>query len=427
MGATTEPGRVLRLTFLWGDSVVDSFAFRTGETIHHALVKGGALKAEWDDELGVVVLTLDECDVCEVAPGGSTSLAGGVTVRCQPDQAVPHAQRPILLDGRWLHALMIAAALQVCAVSALLLTPSRVIDPEAGGGLQLDGAERFLAVPAGGATTLSTSPVFAVHGDVPREAERLDPALVKARAPDPLRPRISFALPPAPTVEEALEELTGNTNHNNVDRLRRAVGADARWTAESEAKAAALGGLLSPRELVEPGESSGEVGLGKSDMADRLRQQDEQLENTIARRARSLRDIPPAQRLFPASPMTVPSGEVRMDPLVREFIAARVKENANTIRYCYETFGLAAQPKASGTLTLEMTLLSSGYVADLSATADANVLEPVARCVEREAASWYLGDVLPAKPQRVSFPFHLVPKKDVEHYEFDDLHFRAGP
>jgi hypothetical protein len=58
-------------------------------------------------------------------------------------------------------------------------------------------------------------------------------------------------------------------------------------------------------------------------------------------------------------------------------------------------------------------------VRDVRASVDHAALAPVARCAEQQAAGWYLGDVLPEEPKRLSFPFRLRPRPTVQHVVFE--------
>jgi hypothetical protein len=411
-GRDGEPGQVLRLTFRWGDTVVDSFGFRAEDgPHHHQMLRGGALKAEWDPEDNVVVLTLDESDVAEVSPGAHSRLAG-FTVRCDHDFPVPPASLPLLLDGRWLHALMIAIAVQVCAVSAFLLTPSSEPDPEAGGGMTLAEVERFIAVPVGSAA-LGEGERFVAQGRQPEEAER--PLLEESAARSPIAPRASVRFSQEPVFAASAFGPLARSANDSLAELKEQLGEQTDLKARSEKEGDGRGGLLGPRELAEPTDGPGTVGVGSSQVAERLREQDKRYERRTAQEPQPIRRQLP---VIPVSTTRIPDGRVALDPLVRDFIGQRVRERSATIRHCYETFGLAADPRLTGKVTLELTLQTDGRVTDLAATPDTSRLQGVASCIENRAAGWYLGDVLPDQPRRLSFPFHLVPKSEAAQWDF---------
>lgn len=408
---------VLRLTVLWADAVVDSFAVGTEQASSHELRGGGSLRAEWDPELRVLVLTLDG-DLVEVPPGGETAL-GGFVVRCHYDARCPPAARPLFFDGRWLHALVIAAAFQVCVVSSLLLTPAPITDPEPGAGLTMADLHRFLAVPAGGAPTEGTA-TFAPVGEKPDEAERIEHERPPLRVARRDVPTVTWSTTPsylADSIETLLGDETGTSD------LARTLGEDALATARSEQASAGVGGLLSPRPLVEPGAGNGTVGIGTSQIGKVLEKNDVRLEkkNLRTKKPRPERNVTDVkQAVFPVQQAAVPEGDVSIDPVVKDFLATRVREHKNSIRYCYETFGLAAHPNRSGRLVLELTLLPDGHVRDVDARVDDPALEAVARCTEQQASQWYLGDVLPEEPRRLSFPFRLKPRPKVRHVVFEE-------
>lgn len=420
------PGRapshspVLRLTLRWGDAVVDSFAVRQGEASKHELHElprgGGRLHAAWDDDAQVVVLTLEDGEVAEVAPGGRAAL-GGFEAQCAYDMVVPRASRPFFFDGRWLHALMIAAAFQVCAVSAFLLAPVPVRDPEPGAGLPLSDVERFLAVPAGAAPREGPA-TFAAMGERPEEGERpeLLPPAPRHMPPRTELPTVTFRAAPDPEAC-ALCDL-GASPPDALGDLARTLGEDALDTARSEARSAGVGGLLSPRPLAEPGAGSGEVGLGRSQLGEHLKKNDERLEKKALRQKKVRPEPVPEKPVFRVDTAEVPEGEVDLDPVVREFLAERVREHKNSVRHCYETFGLAGDPKRRGRLVVEVTLLPDGHLTDVKARAEEPGLEGVAACVQQRASTWWLGDVLPDEARRLSFPFQLRPKRQAGRHDF---------
>ncbi len=410
---------VLRLTVLWRQVVVDSFAVRIGQVATQELRGGGSLKAEWDAGDGLLVLTLDGADIVEVAPGGEAEL-GGFWVRCRYDEIQPRAIRPLFFDGRWVHALVAAAAFQFCLVSALLLAPAPVRDPEPGAGLTMADVERFLAVPAGGAPREGRA-TFAPTGERPLEGERISHERPPLEVAAHDVPTVTWSTTPA-FLTDSLTTLLGDRGARS--ELARTLGEDALATARSEQASAGVGGLLSPRPLIEPGAGNGTVGIGESQTQKILDANDRRLEKKLEAKAkpRLKRPLPKQQRLFPVQTTSVPEGDVNagenIDPIVKDFLALRVREHKNSIRYCYETFGLAADPTRSGRLVLELTLLPNGHVTDVEATVDGRGLDPVATCVEEQASQWFLGDVLPDKAKRLRFPFTLCPKSTSRHVVF---------
>lgn len=400
---------VLRLTVLWAGAVVDSFPVDAGARSVHALRGGGRLEAAWDAEDGVLVLTLDGADVVEVAPGGAAQL-GGFDIRCHLGVRHPRARRPLLFDGRWLHAVVLAAAFQICVVSALLLAPAPVVDPEPGAGLTMADLERFLAVPAGGARREGRA-TFAPVGERPDEGERVHherPPLHVARRDVPT---VTWSTTPT-YLADSVRSLLGD--EGGTSDLARTLGEEALATARSEQASAGVGGLLSPRPLVEPGAGTGTVGIGRSRTAKLVEENDRRLDQKNVRRVKLPPREPRApevqQAVFPVKTAALPEGDVSIDPVVKDFLATSVRRHKNSIRYCYETFGLAADPRRSGRLVLELTLLPDGHVRDVDATVDGKGLEAVARCVEEQASQWFLGGALMDGPRRLRFPFRLCPK-----------------
>lgn len=406
---------VLRLTVLWAGAVVDSFAVGDERSLHE--LRGGArLESVWDADRGALLLLLDGVEAAEVGPGGAVRL-GGFVIQCHLGVRHPRAVRPLLFDSRWLQALVIAAAVQVCVVSALVLAPAPVPDPEPGAGLTMADIERFLAVSAGGARQEGKA-TFAPAGERPDEAERIEherPRLVVAQRDLPI---VTWRSTPMP-LGDALEGLVGEASGTN--ELARTLGEEALATARSEQATAGIGGLLSPRPLVEPGAGSGTVGIGTSRSGALLEENERRLERRPDLALERERPAPSA--VFPVTTMEVPVGEVReedIDPVVKDFLAQRVRRHKNSIRYCYETFGLAGDPRRSGRLVLELTLLPDGHVTDVDATVDGKGLEAVARCVEEQASQWFLGGALTDGPRRLRFPFRLCPKPGPSTFVFGE-------
>jgi hypothetical protein len=221
---------------------------------------------------------------------------------------------------------------------------------------------------------------------------------------------VTFRAIPEPS--ECLLCSLGVAPKDAAGELARTLGQAALDTARSEARAAGVGGLLSPRPLAEPGAGSGEVGLGESTLGEHLKKNDERLEKKELKRKAVEPELRPevTQALYKVQAGTVPEGEVDLDPLVREFLSERVREHNNSVRHCYETFGLAGDPQRRGRLVVELTLLPSGRVSDVDVRGDDPGLGGVAACVKERAAHWWLGDVRPDEPRRLSFPFNLRPK-----------------
>lgn len=418
-GLAAPDAPVLRLTVLWREVVVDSFAVGGDGPATQELRVGGSLQAAWDDEVAAVVLTLDGAEMALVKPGESATL-GGLTVLCRHDALHPAAHRPLFFDGRWLQALLIAAAVQVCVVSALLLTPRPVVDPEPGAGLTMADVERFLAVPAGGAPREGRA-TFAPTGERPEEGERVSHERPPLQVNRDRVATVRWSSTPA-FLAESLDKLLGD--EGGTSDLARVLGDDALATARSEQASAGVGGLLSPRPLVEPGAGNGTVGIGESQTQKVLDANEERLEKQLSKKEPLRKPkpepkrAPQAKTVFPVTTTRVPEGDVSIDPIVKDFLATRVREHKNSIRYCYETFGLAGDPTRQGRLVLELTLLPDGHVTDVTATTTEPGLTAVATCVQEQASQWFLGDVLPDEPKRLKFPFQLRPKRAGHHVVF---------
>lgn len=391
---------------------MDSFAVLDVRAVHE-LHGGGRLETVWDASEGALMVTLDGQACTQVVPGRTAEL-GGFVLECQLGVRQRPTPMPVLIDSRWLQTLLIAGCVQVCVVSALWLTPAALEDPEPGAGLTMAQVERFLAVPAGGARKEGRA-TFAPAGERPDEAERVSherPPLLVAQRDVP-----TFTWRSSPTaLANALDSLLGDVD--GTSDLARTLGDEALATARSEQSSAGVGGLLSPRALVEPGAGNGTVGIGSSRARELFERNERRLERDTVRTAslpRQEREVPRAEpALFPVTRAEVPEGSVSfedIDPVVKDFLAQSVRRHRNSIRYCYERFGLTADPKRSGRLVLELTLQPDGFVRDVDATVDGAGLEAVARCVEEQASRWFLGAALSDGPRRLRFPFRLCPKR----------------
>jgi hypothetical protein len=168
------------------------------------------------------------------------------------------------------------------------------------------------------------------------------------------------------------------------------------------------------RDPVRAGNGNGAIGAGESRIAEELRKRIAETE----KKARLMAPRRAMQTPVPVRLVDVPDAHVTLvetegiDPVVRDHLALQVRERHNSVRYCYESWGLAADATRAGRLVLEMTLNPDGHISDVRASVSNPALALVAECVEKMASQWYLGDQLVEEPRRLSFPFILQPRDD---------------
>lgn len=399
---------VWRLALLWQGTVLDvvtvkkrraTLRLRTGEALR-ARVTGGHIEIMGVDGGPIVV----EAGALVELPAGHAVVA---------TRALPEANAGSLptFDGTLFHAAMVGAALQACVVSALVLAPHPQLDPEAGGGVK--GDLRRLLVMGGTAPVRGAAEVAAI-GHLPEEAERLEVAR-KLGATS----AVARGTKGGPTVEQLLDEMRRALNVGNDGvELRDALGEMAQATARAPDLGAGLGGLV-PKDPATTGAGNGLVGVGESRLAEILKERVEQAKRDHRLAPRLERAPIPVQLVdVPEAHVTTVSLAEALDPAVKKHLSTEVRERHGTVRYCYESWGLAGNPSRTGRLVLELTLLPNGRVADPSVKVDNAGLALVGECVEKMAADWYLGDGLVDEPRRLSFPFVLQPARDVKVYDY---------
>jgi hypothetical protein len=399
---------VWRVAVLWQDAVLDvvtvrkkraRFTLRTGDVLTARVVNDQVLI---DGPFGELT----------ARDGELVALPAGHALLVHED--IPAENMPGLyaLDSTLFHAAMIGAAVQAVFVSALVLTPTPVFDPDAGAGWT--GELRRLVVAPGGTAARRGAPSVSAVGRIAEEGEKRTHER-SAGTPVPSR------APPRQTSEEALAAMREALKLGDGGaELKDALGELARSVASAPELGAGVGGLM-PRDPIAPGTGNGLIGPGQSKLAEMLRKRILERELKPETRLQS----PERKPIGPVQLMDVPHGEVtldealELDPLVRDEIARAVRRRHNAIRHCYESWGLAADADRSGKLTLELTLMPNGRVVDASAHATERGLVTVGECVARMAGEWYLGDGLVDVPTRLAFPFVLKPRAGVTEFNFD--------
>ncbi len=404
------PRDVWRLALLWHGTVLDvvtvssrraRLELRTGERLSARAARGHVEITG----LGPAPL-LVEPDVLVELPAGHALVAS----RAPPEA---NAGRLSAFDGTLFHAAMVGAAVQACVVSALVLAPRPQLDPEAGGSVR--GDLRRLLVSGGTAPHVGPA-VVAATGHAPEEAERVELVRAKGQPSAPAR-----GTKGGPTVEQLLDEMRRALNIGNDGvELKDALGEMAQATARAPELGAGLGGLV-PVEPAAVGAGNGAVGVGESRLAEILRERVEKAKRDDRLAPRTERAPIPVRLIdVPEALVTTVAVVEALDDAVKKHLTTEVRERHGSVRYCYESWGLAGNPTRAGRLVLELTLLPNGRVADPQVTVEGAGLTMVGQCVERMAADWYLGDGLVDEPKRLSFPFVLQPARDVKVYDFDE-------
>lgn len=401
---------VWRLALLWQGTVLDvvtvkgrraTLKLRTGERLK-ARATGGQIEIAGVGKEPIYA----DADVLVELPAGHALVAS---------RSVPEADagRLSTFDGTLFHAAMVGAAVQACVVSALVLAPRPQLDPEAGGGVK--GDLRRLLVTGGTAPTSGPAAVAAT-GHAPEEAERLELTRQLGLPSAPAR-----GTKGGPTVEQLLDEMRRALNVGNEGvELSDALGELAQSMARAPELGAGLGGLV-PVDPATTGAGNGLVGIGESRLAEMLKERVEKAKRDHRLAPRIERAPIPVQLVdVPDAHVTTVSIEEALDPAVKKHLTTEVRERHGSVRYCYESWGLAGNPTRAGRLVLELTLLPNGRVADAHVEVDGAGLTLVGECVEKMAADWYLGDGLVDEPKRLSFPFVLQPARDVRVYDFDE-------
>ena len=405
---------VWRIALLWQGTVLDVVTVKRARTTLR-LRTGELLKARVSG--GQVELTGPDGEPIAIDAGVLTELPAGHAVVAT--RALPEADagRFSQFDGTLFHAAMVGAALQACVVSALVLAPRPQLDSELGGGLK--GDLRRLLVTGGTAPMRGPAEVAAV-GRAPEEAERRELVRPEGQPSAPARGTRGGL-----TVEQLLDEMRRALNVGNDGvELRDALGEMAQATARAPELGAGLGGLV-PKDPAVEGAGNGSVGIGEARLAEILRERVEKAKRDPRLAPRLERPVIPVELVdVPEAHVTTVSLTEQLDAQVRDHLSTQVRERHNSVRHCYESWGLAGDPSRAGRLVLELTLLPNGKVAEPKVSVDSTGLRLVGECVEKMAAEWYLGDGLVDEPKRLSFPFVLQPARELKVYDFDNAEDR---
>jgi hypothetical protein len=393
---------VLRLDFCWGDLVVGNLAVPAGRRVNLTTPHGEPGWALWRAEDAACELHIGD-DEWLIEPGDRVEHRGlGLVCSTSPQEQT--RRFGVSVDSNLLHASMISIAAHVCAVAALWLSPEPSLAAESGGGVAIEQLRRYITVPAGSAAK-NGPPRFVARGERPEEGERL---LELADARGEVAPRVTRAQR-TQSMSEALDAIVRELNNGAPDEeLARAVG-DLSWVEPTSAaiSTAGFGGLPTPRPVIDSGNGSAIVGIGHSRLKSSLQTAIDEAEA----RFDDMRDRPEE---LPEVPELPGAENITSDPIdelpdeVRNHILRAVRERQNSIRYCYESWGLPRAPSRTGRLTLEFTLQPDGHLTDISAEIDEASLRLVAECAREQAGQWYLGSVLEAE-KRLMFRFFLQP------------------
>jgi len=404
-GTSASSGRLL-LTLSWHGSVVDVIRVERLPWSRTLLSLAKVSLSSTNDGIHAVI---DDGSTTRIDDGCTLSIADGVVLDIAVVEQQPRAHVAVDFDSRLFHTALIAAAFQVCLVSALLLAPRPIDDGDGGGGLPLKTLTRLVRAPGGSALR----PGAEIHstGRPAEDAER--PAhLVPTRGARSRYARVT----PTESLADALAAIERAVHRGSpVGELKETLGDLARSTARAPEQGAGIGGLLRPTILPDKGTSSGEVGNGVVRLRSILRREDR------AVRMAALEPLPPRTTAEPDIPVvdqtdlpefaidgfTAPDG---LDPIVKDHLATAVRRRQNAVRSCYESYGLSQDAARSGRVVLYLTLSPNGTVVEPEVTTDDPALGGVARCLTARASEWFLGEGLVDVPTRLSFPFLLQPR-----------------
>jgi hypothetical protein len=394
------------LTLMWHGAVVD--VMRVDRLPwRRQLLCGATLSLT--SNAGAIEAVVDDGAPRVVEPSSTIVIADGVLLEFAALERLARAKPKAEFDSRLFHTGLIAAAFQVCLVSALLLAPQPLDDGDGGGGLPLKTLTRLVRAP-GGAAPRPGAEIHAV-GRPADDAERPTQFV-------PTRGARSRHAPVKPTesLAEAIAAIERAVHRGSpVGELKETLGDLARSTARAPEKDAGIGGLLRPLVLPDKGVSSGEIGNGAMRIKHILRREDRLV------RMAALEPLPPRTTAEHEVPVVdepdvadldveVWSDGEGLDPIVKDHISTAVRRRQNAVRACYESYGLSQDAARSGRVVLFLTLSPDGNVVDPEVTTDEPELAGVARCLTTRASEWFLGAGLVDAPVRLSFPFLLQPR-----------------
>jgi len=365
---------------------------------------------------GALFLTIGARDALPLLVDQPIDLVDGLTLIATGEATAQRARTPFELDARLFQAGLLAAAFQVCLVSALLLAPRPIDDGDGGGGLPLKTLARLVRVSGGAAPDKGAE--LQVNGRPAHEAERPTTPVATRGARSRRAP-----VEPTKSLAEAIAALERQVHRGSpVGELKETLGDLARSTARAPEKAAGIGGLLRPLILPDRGFGSGELGDGlarlKRILTSEARSERMARLEPLPPRATPEREVVVEETTDDALPEVALSTEDALDLVVKDHLAEAVRRRQNAVRACYEAFGLAKDAERSGRVVVTFTLNPDGTVADPEVTADDDGFDAVTRCLTERVTEWFLGEGLVDEPVRLAFPFVLTPR--ITHVVIDD-------
>jgi hypothetical protein len=241
------------LTLTWKGSVVD--VIRVDALPWRRRLLSGAVLSLVTAKGGIAA-RIDDGPPSPLSTGAPFTIADGVSLEVSVVERDAAARRSPEFDSRVFHAGLIAAAFQICLVSALLLAPQPIDDGLGGGGLPLKTLTRLVRAPGGSAP----KPGAEIHASG-RPAEDAERPVHKV----PTRGARSrhAQVKPTESLAEAIAAIERAVHRGSpVGDLKETLGDLARSTARAPDRDAGIGGLLRPIVLPDKGVSSGEIGNG---------------------------------------------------------------------------------------------------------------------------------------------------------------------
>ena len=399
----SESSDDIRVTLHWQQKLIDTTVIAPGGRSILRLPDQSSAQVDYTEE-GVRISN----DNLSVMLGAQQSASfGSLKVRTDTTTKTPSERMPFSIDATLFNAGLFSLCAHVLLIASFMFSPAADYGAESGGGLALEEVRRYVNVSMSGADKRGRAH-FSPKGRKAHESEKLKEFKTQlgSRASSVVR---STQSKKHWSSQAKLNRMVAELNNGDeMGNLRRTLG-DINWTAPQaeRIKRAGMGGLSSPTDIVEKGNGSALIGLGES-----------QLAKTIASKKKTRR----VKNLGKPSVKTEALNEeikkntskqasAALDETTRSLIARAVQERSNTIRACYESFGLAQHDDGEGHLTLKMTLHSDGHLSEIHASIDDKNLRAVTRCVEKRVAEWNLGNLIEGAPQPLSFPYILTPKR----------------
>lgn len=377
---------VVRLKFARG---VSTHRLRPGVSLH-------VRRNESDDGLAV---QLDGGQFVTLPLGGRVTLASGYSLLCDT-----HVPEHIPLFGFRQRAAGVALLLVGLGIFGALgwRAGESTAGASASGGIPTDETPQPIRVPTG-AGRVGLAPSFSPVGTPPAPEDRRFARTIRWRSPG--RPD---GTPAARQRVDGWEPWTGQPLGDSEPAPAEPLGPGDPWRRAriSERRGEGAGGLPGAVTVPDFARHSGVLDTGLEDRPRRP--------TPISPTETPLGPAPPplTRLVGPVTYDALPEGQVQPeaeDPIVREHLRRAVQVHSRSIRYCYESWGLSANPSLSGRLHTTFRLLPDGAIDQIEVRGEAK-FAGVARCAAAQMEDWFFGAGLVEAPRTVHLPFWLHPQ-----------------